>query len=110
MKTGHNPSVLFSAALKTAVGMASTSTATSVARNSKLSLEDVIMVKLLYHVAHVDHKEIADMFSISQSSVSCIINRKAHKHVLLNHSTKIPERFHEITNNKYREYKIKGYN
>ena len=100
------------AATATAVNMVSTpSTAPStVAKGSVLTVEDVLIAKLMYHVDRKTQREIAAHFGVTQTTISLLICKKSHKNVPLNHMTKIPEKFHELTNNKYRNYKIKGNN
>ncbi|WP_416470171.1 hypothetical protein [Salmonella enterica] len=75
---------------------------------SKLTREDVIMIKLYYHVDHMHKDVIAEKFNVGWLTIHKIVSGKSHKNIPLNFMTKIPERFHAETNYKYLDYKIKG--
>lgn len=101
--------------LNTAINMASTPSTkndgnSKVTATARFTNDEVIMMKLYYHLDHKTYSELAVMFNTDYQMVYGIINKKKYKTVRLNFMTKIPEEFHEATNNKYRSFKVKGHN
>lgn len=98
-------------ALSTAISMSSTPSTQEPSRHhrARFTNEEVVMIKLYYHWDHKTYNEIAEMYNTDYSLVYCIINKKKYKNVPLNFMTKIPEAFHEATNNMYRSFKVKGH-
>lgn len=112
MKVSHNPSVIFSEALGTAVGTAATPSVNPlkvVNGNSKLTYDEVLMLKLYYYLERMTSTELAKRFNISNTSVNMILKKKSYKNVVLNYMTKIPEQFHVETGGRWRTYKITGH-
>lgn len=104
-------SSMFTSALNTAINDSSMSHKNNVLhRKSKLTYDEVIMIKLYYHLENMNASEIADKFNCSESTVFSIVKKRTHKNAPLNHMTKIPVLFHEETNNRWVGHKIKGHN
>ena len=50
-------------------------------RSSKLTSGDVLDIRRMYSTGNYTYSELAEMFSVSESNVGCIVNRETWKHI-----------------------------
>lgn len=99
----------FAPELNTAIKMSVNGELPLKGHSHKFTRDEVICIKLWYHIVGMTYSAIAEKYNTQYQYIYNIINKKRYKDVKLNFMTKIPESFHEETDGKYRDIKIKGH-